>query len=169
MGERRFEDLVINKEQVEKVAKKKAAKLTLIVSVIIFVLLILPIAFASKQLELYILMIPCIMSIILFIMMYNILKFAFMEEEERLISKNFVEKNLSSKDKTEVVPINASEHKEFLLNLTNIAKYYAIINQDTGNIYIYVKFNSEKDMRYLETQEMDFFMNYYSILIKKET
>ena len=168
MGEGRFEVLVIDKEQVEKVAKKKAAKLTLIVSAIIFVLLILPIAAIGTISRLYILLVPCIMSIMLFVVMYKLLKFAFVEDEERLISKDFVEKIFSSEDKKEVVPINASEHKEFLLQLTDIAKYYAIINQETGNIDVYVKFDSENEMRYLETQKTDFFMNYYSIPIKEE-
>ena len=168
MGEGRFEGLVIDKEQVEKVAKKKAAKLTLIVSAIIFVLLILPIATIGTIPGLYILLVPCIMSIMMFFVMYKLFKFAFIEDEERLISKDFVEKIFSSEDKTEVVPINASEHKEFLLQLTDIAKYYAIINQETGNIDVYVKFNSENEMRYLETQKTDFFMNYYSIPIKEE-
>ena len=168
MGEGRFEVLVIDKEQVEKVAKKKAAKLTLIVSAIIFVLLILPIAAIGTISSLYILLVPCIMSIMMFFVMYKLLKFAFVEDEERLISKDFVEKIFSSEDKKEVVPIYASEHKEFLLQLTDIAKYYAIINQETGNIDVYVKFDSENEMRYLETQKTDFFMNYYSIPIKEE-
>ena len=51
----------------------------------------------------------------LFVVMYKLLKFAFVEDEERLISKDFVEKIFSAEDMTEVVPINASAHKEFLL------------------------------------------------------
>ena len=58
--------------------------------------------------------------------------------------------SLSSETYTEVIPLHRIyEHSYFLVSLTNIAKFYAIIKNES-EVSIFVQFNTEDELRFLE-------------------
>lgn len=80
-------------------------------------------------------------------------------------SKKYVEDNLSTKVYKEVLPIKAYKHEEFILGLINKAKFYAIIKDDVVSINL--KFNDEKDLRFLEYISKGYFNFYYKLNTKQ--
>lgn len=64
--------------------------------------------------------------------------------------KKLVNKSLSAETYTVIKPLHRIyEHSYFLVSLTNIAKFYAIIKNET-EVSIYVQFNTEDELRFLE-------------------
>ncbi len=71
-------------------------------------------------------------------------------EFNRISSVNLVNESLSSETFTEVIPLHRIyEHSYFLVSLTNIAKFYAII-RNGSEVSIYIQFNAEDELRFLE-------------------
>lgn len=71
-------------------------------------------------------------------------------EFNRISSVNLVNESLSSETFTEVIPLHRIyEHSYFLVSLTNIAKFYAIIINDS-EVSVYVQFNTDDELRLLE-------------------
>lgn len=71
-------------------------------------------------------------------------------EFNRISSENLVNESLSSETFTEVIPLHRIyEHSYFLVSLTNIAKFYAII-RNGSEVSIYIQFNAEDELRFLE-------------------
>lgn len=69
---------------------------------------------------------------------------------DRISSVNLINESLSDETYTEVIPLpEIYEHSYFLVSLTNIAKFYAIIKNESG-VSIYVQFNTEGELRFLE-------------------
>ena len=69
---------------------------------------------------------------------------------KKISSVNLVNESLSSETYTEIKPLHRIyEHSYFLISLTNIAKFYAIIKNEL-EVSIYVQFNTEDELRFLE-------------------
>ena len=69
---------------------------------------------------------------------------------DRAISLDLLNKSLSAETYTEIEPLHRIyEHSYFLVSLTNIAKFYAIIKNES-EVSIYVQFNTEDELRFLE-------------------
>lgn len=69
---------------------------------------------------------------------------------DRAINLDLLNKSLSSETYTEIKPLHRIyEHSYFLVSLTNIAKFYAIIENES-EVSIYVQFNTEDKLRFLE-------------------
>lgn len=84
---------------------------------------------------------------------------------DRLSSVTLVNNALSSQKYTEVIPIHsARKHTYFFASLTNIAKFYAILsNESSTTVTIYVLLNNEKEFRFLESIIKEHFYIYYKI------
>ena len=78
----------------------------------------------------------------------------------------YVNKMLSKNFLTEVMPRNKHENKysNFIVNLTDIAIFYAIIIAEENRIRVFVKFNHEETERLLEEIEIHDFIKNYSII-----
>ncbi len=82
---------------------------------------------------------------------------------DRAIGLDILNKSLSSKIYTEVVPLHGIyEHSYFLVSLTNIAKFYAIIKNES-EVSIYVKFNTEDELQFLEDIPKEKFHVHYKL------
>ena len=93
------------------------------------------------------------MSLCVIILDFALKKFCYMifdSNFDRIFSVNLVNESLSSETFTEVIPLHRIyEHSYFLVSLTNIAKFYAIIINDS-EISVYVQFNTDDELRLLE-------------------
>lgn len=78
-------------------------------------------------------------------------------------SVNFVNEFLSVEKYIEVVPIKASNYNTFILHLTEISKFYAIISEEDNKVIISVIFNNEKEGRFFESISKEFFTMYYKV------
>ena len=83
--------------------------------------------------------------------------------EEGKKSKIFVEKYLSSKEWVEVVPIKVDKYSNFIMNLTDTAKFFAIRTERNKLVIIRIKFNHEKEVRYFQQIDLRDFTDYYMI------
>lgn len=88
----------------------------------------------------------------------------FNAEFDRLSSVKFVAMYLSSKAYTEVIPIPTTTHEYsyFFISLADIAKFYAIIS-DESTVDVYLKFNTEEKYRSMEKISIEYFSSYYKI------
>ena len=100
-----------------------------------------------------------IVDIVLFFYYYTMAK----SDEEMKRSKIFVKKYLSTEEGVEVVPIKVNNYTNFIMNLTDIAKFYAIIETNNKMVIIHIKFNNEKEKRFFEQIELYNFTKYYKI------
>lgn len=82
---------------------------------------------------------------------------------DRILNVNMVNEFLSSETYTEVIPLyRGYEHSYFLVSLIGMAKFYAIIKNES-EISIYVQFNIEKEHRFLEDLPKEKFYIRYKI------
>ena len=152
-------------EERNKRIKNKATKCTVIVDVIILVTFLLdwfihPSSSNTMQIIALVVIILLMIFITLLVFKASLVAFDFDEKEKE--SRQFAESVLSSQEYTEVIPIKVSEHEEFICGLTDIAKFYAIINED-NKVKISVKFNNEKEFRPLESFSKVYFKEYYKL------
>ena len=151
------------KERENKV-KIKATKCTIIVDGIILVILLLDQCMHPCSAVMQTILILLLMIFITWLVFkVSLLVFSLDENEEE--NKQFVESVLSSQGYTEVIPIKPSEYEEFICGLTNIAKFYAIIDEE-DKVEISVKFNNENEFRKLESFSKEYFKEYYKLADK---
>lgn len=86
------------------------------------------------------------------------------EEKDKILVQN----NLSTERYVEVIPIQSDEYENFILGLTDIAKFYAVINDEEENVEIMVKFNNEEKYRLLEKIATEYFSYYYKLKQEKD-
>lgn len=152
-----------NMEERKKKVKAKARITTTIVALIMFVMLLVSLGIPTSILEIVIESITYFLMGLLMYGCYRLMFFVFDDEDERKESKKFAESVLSSKVQTEVLPIkNNSEDEKFIFGLTNIAKFYAIINEK-DKIQISVKFDNENELRKQKTISKEFFQKDYKL------
>lgn len=96
-----------------------------------------------------------ILTIFLLIIIVNLASIKFLSifagnVYARTISIDILNKSLSSEKYTEIIPLHRIyEHSYFLVSLTNIAKFFAIVKNES-EVSIYVQFNAENELRFLE-------------------
>lgn len=162
MREGRNENL-LNALNIEGIAKKKAMKLTLLIFVAEVILMVL-IGVFDEEANIYQWILISFLTILILIFTYFFLAKIYKDEEVEKVNSLFVEGCLSTEHFTEVIPINQTEHKSFVLGLQNRAKFYAIISKnDSKYVNVYVKFLDEEEGRFLETIHKGYFLEYYSI------
>ena len=145
-------------EERKKKVRAKAAKWTVIIDFIF--LLILLWNFSKLNIIVLVLEIP----IIAFAnwVGFTMLEMVFNEYEIQEESKQFAESVLSDEHAVEVIPISTKTYEEFICGLTDIAKFYAVINEN-DEIEISVKFSNEEDLRYFESLDKSYFSRYYKL------
>lgn len=89
--------------------------------------------------------------------------YMYKERKEGKRSKFFVEKYLSCREITEVVPIKAYAYSNFIRNLTDTAKFFAIRTENSKLVEISIKFNHEQKERTLQLIDSRLFTYYYKI------
>lgn len=162
MKEGRTQDL-IDYLEVNKKAKEKAMKWTIGLVLISIVILIIPLVIQPSRFHvlLLILLIPfAVVYVASYWMFYRIHQDEMIEE----ISISLVDNCLSEVEQTEVIPIEASDYKKFILGLVNIAKFYARLNKENGYVEVYVKILDEPSARFFENIRKGCFLKYYSIV-----
>lgn len=150
----------------EKRAKAKAKKITIILSVLTFICFFVMLGIPKSTLDIVVNSSVFFLWGLICYCAYKIFVIICYSEEEGKESKKFAESVLTSKIQTEVVPIEGRK-SEFITDLTNIAKFYAIINEK-DEIQISVKFNNENELRKLETITKELFKNQYQLPSKKK-
>lgn len=145
----------------EKRAKTKAKKITIILSVLTFICFFVMLGIPKSTLDIVVNSSAFFILGLICYFEYKILVIIFYDEEKGKESKKFAESVLASKIQTEVVPIEGGV-AEFITGLTNIAKFYAIINEK-DEIQISVKFNNENKLRKLETIPKEIFQKRYEL------
>lgn len=148
--------------QVNQKAKKKAIKWTIGVVIFSILMIIIPLVIEpSKYDVLLILFIPFVgIYVGAYLMFFRI----FQDEMVEKINISLVEKCLSNEQETEVIPIEASDYKKFILGLVNIAKFYARLNKENGYVEVCVKILDEPGTRFFENIRKGCFFKYYSIV-----
>ncbi len=87
----------------------------------------------------------------------------FSKDFEKLSSVKLVNEHLSTQEHTEVIPTDGGhKYTYFFACLTNIAKFYAIIDS-SSTVTVYVLYNNEKEFRFLEQLSKELFSSYYKI------
>lgn len=147
----------------ENKVKIKATKCTIIIDVIVLLILLLDqFMHPSSAVMQTILILSLMIFITWLVFKVSLVAFSLDENEE---NKQFVESVLSSQEYTEVIPIKPSEYEEFICGLTDIAKFYAIIDEE-DKVKISVKFNNENEFRMLESFSKEYFKEYYKLADK---
>lgn len=157
------------KERNKKI-KEKATKTTMIVDIILLIILLFD-QFTKKWngsiLEIASLVIIVLMMTFITWTVFKISTKLFNQDEDEKESKQLVESVLSSQKYIEVIPIKASIYEEFICGLTDIAKFYAIIDEK-DKVKISVKFKNENQLRNFETLDKEYFKKYYKLPSKTE-
>ena len=136
----------------EDFIKKKSRKVLFFWDFVILLMALLIIwgycDFDNNTLTIYL---PAVIAIHLcIIQLKRICYMIFDSNFDRISSVNLINESLSDETYTEVIPLpEIYEHSYFLVSLTNIAKFYAIIKNESG-VSIYVQFNTEGELRFLE-------------------
>lgn len=156
-------------EEREKRVKAKSTKITVIMGLIAIIVIQVALGIPTGTLEIVVNAISFFLLGLLFYLMYRLLIIAFNQQEDSNESREFAESVLSPQIQTEVIPIKTSEDREFICGLTDIAKFYAIINEE-DKIQISVKFNNEDKLRKTEIMPKYIFKRYYRMpdKIKKQ-
>lgn len=156
-------------EEREKRVKAKSTKITVIMSLIAIIVIQVALGMPTSMPEIVINAIVFFMIGMIVYAGYMALIAIFNQQEDSNESKEFVESVLSSQGQTEVIPIKTSKDREFICGLTDIAKFYAIINEE-DEIQISVKFNNEDKLRKKEIMPKYIFKKYYRMpdKIKKQ-
>jgi len=145
-------------EKRKKRVKNKAAVVTGSMALVTFIVFLVLLGIPTSVTEIVCNSIVFFMLGLIFYCTYRVLIIAFDREEDANESKEFAESVLSSKVQTEVIHIgDGSEEREFICGLTNIAKFYAIVNEK-DKIQINVKFNNENKFRKLKTVDKAYFI-----------
>lgn len=103
-----------------------------------------------------------VVIILIDIILIKPLLIAYNDKEECKKSERIVEDNLSTGRYVEVIPIKSIAYEDFILGLTDIAEFYAIIN-DKEEVEIKVKFEGEEKYRPLETIYQGYFSQYFKL------
>lgn len=158
------EDDLRNVFEVNQKAKKKAIKWTIGLVLITNVILILPLIVvpSKKDIILLLLYIPFVgIYVAVYWMFYRI----FQDEMVGKINISLATKCLSTEKLTEVIPVDASDYKNFILGLVNIAKFYARINKEKSEyVEVYVKILDESGARFFENIRKEYFFKYYEVI-----
>lgn len=162
------EDDLRNVFEVNKKARKKAIKWTIIMVLITNVILIIPLIIVpgKKDIILLLLYIPFIgLYVAAYLMFYRI----FQDEIIGEINISLATKCLSEEKLTEVIPMDASDYKNFILGLVNIAKFYARISKEESEyVEVYVKILDESGARFFENIRKEYFFKYYTVIEDNE-
>ena len=139
--------------------------LDLLILAIVSLVILISCAFDDDTLIHYF---PMIIFVFIFTIVSNfVLKkpfyIIFNDDFDRISSVNMVNEFLSSETYAEVIPLHRMyEHSYFIVSLTNVAKFYAIIKNES-EISIYVQFNIEEEPRFLEDLPKENFYIRYKI------
>lgn len=163
--EKRNEFLV--NELVRKKAIRKAAKVTIMMAVVVIISIVAILIFIPNT-NIYQIILPSILITLLLVFCYLALTKVYQHYEARQLNIEIVNECITSDEFIEVIPIHADEHKEFILELLDIAKFLAIISKEDEIIEVYVKFNNEENLRFLEEIEKEDFLHYYSFVEENE-
>lgn len=144
--------------QIKKTVWIKSIILTIIIDIMAIAFLLL-LGIKTEEMWKYFIFLIFLIDIICLISLYILI----LQEEEGKRSKIFAKKYLSVEKFVEVIPINAYRYSKFILGLTDIAKFYATINEKGDKVEIRIKFNNESESRYLEQIYSCYFIEYYRI------
>lgn len=165
MGEGRNE-ILVNSLDIEKRAKKKAIKPILLIVLFIIIFFVI-LNFIDERVDIGLIIGISIPIIALLYICYFFLVKEYKEQEIEKISSSLVEACLSANGVTEVIPIKAYHHKEFILGLVDIAKFYAEISEDDAEyVDVWVEILNEGGTRFLEHVYKGCFFDCYSIVEK---
>lgn len=156
---------ILSQEQLNKLAKRRAFKVTLIFTVaMIFlytILLVIPeLSNGSSVIALLVgLSVPSIILIgFLYVMYRHVVKIQLENNQSVIFCKSY----LPIGQRVEVIPIKASDYQGFILGLTDKAIFYAI-HSDVGNILVYVQLYENEPLRKLEEVSEESFMYCYKL------
>lgn len=156
---------ILSQEQLNKLAKRRSFKVTLIFAVALIFLFTILIVFpelynGSSVIAVLIgLSMPSIILIGFVYVMYRHLVKIQLESNQSVI---FCKSYLPIGQQVEVIPIKALNYQGFILGLTDKATFYAI-HSATGNILVYVQLYEEEPLRKLEEISEQSFMDYYKL------
>ena len=153
-------EILIDALKIKKVARKKAIRDTLLLlSGMIFILLLIGIVTEYTILEtLLIVSVPLIGIGILF---YILEEKMYQQEITRNMYGKIVEKCLSTEEFTQVIPIK----NQFLIELMDTAKVYAILGKDDENEQVLIKVKLESENKYRDYEKVlkEEFLNNYQL------
>lgn len=156
---------ILSQEQLNKLAKRKAFKVTLIFAVaMIFYLTILLLLKGYSVIHLLItLSVPImLMSVALYVIYVKVAKNQLEDKQSVIFCKSY----LPIGQKVEVVPIRVSDYREFILGLTDKATFYAL-HCAAGGILVYIQLYENEPLRkFTEISEEDF-MYYFKLKNEK--
>lgn len=157
---------ILPQEQLNKLAKRRAFKVTLIFTVaMIFlftILLVIPeLSNGSSVIALLVgLSVPSIILIgFLYVMYKHVVKIQLENNQSVIFCKSY----LPIGQRVEVIPIKASDYQGFILGLIDKATFYAIHSAVAGNISVYVQVYENEPLRKLEEISEESFMYYYKL------
>lgn len=104
-----------------------------------------------------------VLTVLLDFVIGFLLYLSFDELERRKESIKIVKNSLSNRIYKEVIPIKACNYKEFVLNLTKRAKFYAIIGENSHLIIITIQFNEENEREFFDSIDTGYFMEFYKL------
>lgn len=114
--------------------------------------------------------IKIIISIIIFsdLIMFYPLILKFQNDFDKKYSKEMVERYLSTIQYKEVMPRNprTAKHYDFIEGITEIAGFYAIISEESGEVIVIVVFDKEQKQIFYEAISKEKFYKHYMLLNK---
>ncbi len=143
--------------------KKIIVKFNMIV-ILLFLIIIFLIQTEFVNIRTNIIMVGCCLVTIIVgdILIYELSCIVAMEEYQQ----EYVNSKITSNCLTEITPVRIIErsYSSFIINLTDIAKFYAIFDEEKEYILIFVRFEQDENERLLEKLEIKDFLTYYNVV-----
>lgn len=171
MGEGR-EALLKTDLEIKENAKRKSKIVGIVASVFVTIFFITMMLMSETSKEN---LTPVMMSLLMFyIFIITVIIFStkcifpLAFEQSEYAKRSIAYTNVSLPAETFVeVKLNPNKNTDFILNLQDIAKFYAIIREEDNLVEIYIKFNFEEKTRKYEDVGKEYFYDYYSVQEEK--
>lgn len=156
--------------EIKEEAKRKSKIVGILISVFFTIFVIITMLTSPKEnlipIVVIIFLIWSVMIALIIFVTKHILPLAYEQSEYAKRSMEYTNISLPVETFVEVRP-NPNKHTDFILNLQNIAKFYAIIREEDNLVEIYIKFNFEEEERKYEDVGKEYFYDYYSVQEEK--